>query len=203
MIVLRTRHLADPCPSECRDDDAMCKTTSRDLESRPSFLVGVLLEPHAAGSGELGVGRAARHSEVVPYAATLAVIRTCYLFRPSPYTDVRISRDGPLFAARVIYGSSEDRKACFRTNGWFKWDVGPPPGVAMEQLPTRGRSKWESRLSARLMFDNLTDIKGCLFWSRSNCGLSSRVLSDPTSTPRSLLCCSRLTGDEPKDDSTH
>lgn len=68
-------------------------------------------------------------------------IRTCCLFRPSPYTDLRVSRDGPQFAARVICGSSEDRKACFLTNGWFKWDVGSPPGVAMEQLPTRGRSK--------------------------------------------------------------
>lgn len=203
MIVLRTRHLAGMCPSECRDDDAMCKTTSRDLESRPSFLVGVLLEPRAAGA-------ASWESEELPDTRKWYLtrprwrgIRICCLFRPSPYTDLRISRDGPQFAARVICGSSEDRKACFLANGWFKWDVGSPPGVAMEQLPTRGRSKWESRLSARLMLDNLTDIKGCLFWSRSICGLSSCVLSDPTSTPRSRLCCSRLTEDEPKDDSTH
>lgn len=129
MIVLRTCHLANMCPPECRDDDAMCKTRSRDLESRPSFPVGVLPKPRAARAGELVVGRAARHSEVVPYAATLAGNQNMFPILSCDYSDLRVSRDGPRFAARVIYGSSEDRKACFLRTGRFKWDIGSPPGV--------------------------------------------------------------------------
>lgn len=49
----------------------MCKTTSRDLKSRPSFLVGVLPEPREARVGELVVGRDTQHSEAAPYVTNL------------------------------------------------------------------------------------------------------------------------------------